>query len=278
MSENVTTEPDGASNSELAELTDFELDRKIVESNQMIKSAIEGRDRAVDMIKACEKSAVLSAWRLGKSLIEKKTRLTHGSWLPWLDSCGISPSSASDYTRIARQIASAGDLGSSIRETLLTLPAPATAKPKSKPTLAVRIVEPTTAKPKSKPTLAVRIVEPATAKPKSKPTLAVRIVEPEPVWPTALDSAAMIEGLEKELYDEREKNETLEERTAIMEEAVDPKSRKAIDKLNNQAELIRTLKASVAKWQSKHADARRENGALKRRIRALENQKGARAI
>ena len=59
MSENVTTEPDGASNSELAELTDFELDRKIVESNQMIKSAIEGRDRAVDMIKACEKSAVL---------------------------------------------------------------------------------------------------------------------------------------------------------------------------------------------------------------------------
>ena len=251
MSENVTTEPDGASNSELAELTDFELDRKIVESNQMIKSAIEGRDRAVDMIKACEKSAVLSAWRLGQSLIEKKTRLTHGSWLPWLDSCGISPSSASDYTRIARQIASAGNLGSSIRETLLTLPAPATAKPKSKPALAVKIVEPATAKPK---------------------TIAVKIVEPEPVWPTSLDSAAMIKGLERELYAERERNEALEERCAIMEEAVDPKSRKVINTINNQRELIKTLKAGVAEWQSKASAARKENAALKHRIRELEKE------
>ena len=194
MPENATSAPDCASTKALAELTDFELDRKIVESNQMIKSALEGRDRAVDMIKACEKSAVMSAWRLGQSLIEKKTRLTHGSWLPWLNSCGISPSSASDYTRMARQIASAGNLGSSIRETLLTLPAPATAKPKA---------------------VVVQIVEPATAKPK---TIAVKIVEPAPVWPTERDSAAMIEGLENELYAEREKVEALEERVAIMEE------------------------------------------------------------
>ena len=238
----------------LGTLADIELDRKIRDRAKMISVALADCDRALEMVKMCERSAVLSAWRLGQLLIEKKGRLTHGAWLPWLDSSGISASSASDYMRIARQIASAGNLGSSIRATIRALPEPATATPKS---------------------VAVKVDSPATAKPK---TLAVKIVEPAPVWPTERDSAAMIEGLEKELYREREKNETLEERTAIMEEAVDPKSRKAIDKLNNQAELIRTLKASVAKWQSKHADARRENGALKRRIRALENQKGARAI
>ena len=251
MPKNVTTEPDGASNNALAALSDSDLDRKVFKQNQMIQSAIEGRDRAVGEVEKCEKSAVLSAWRLGQSLTEKKTRLAHGEWLPWLDSCGISASRASDYTRIARQIASAGNLGSSIRATILALPAPATAKPKSKPTLAVRIVEPATAKPK---------------------TIAVKIVEPAPVWPTERDSAALIEGLENELYAEREKNEGLEERIAIMEEAIDPKSRKAIDKLNNQSELIQTLKASVADWQSKAGSARKEVSALKRKVKALETE------
>ena len=238
-----TTAPPGAATHKT--LADVELDRKIRDQITMIDRAIADRDRAVKTISKCEKCAVISAWRLGHFLIEKKRRLAHGSWIGWLDSCGISPSSASDYTRIARQIASAGNLGSSIRETLRTLPAPATAKPK---------------------TIAVKIVEPATAKPK---TIAVKIVEPAPVWPTERDSAAMIEGLEQELYDARE-------RLGIVEEAVDPKSRKAIDKLNNQAELIKTLKASVAEWQSKHADARRENGALKRKIKTLETELGGR--
>ena len=197
----------------------------------MIESALADRYRALETIKKCEKSAVISAWRLGQFLIEKKGRLTHGAWLPWLDSSGISASSASDYTRIARQIASAGNLKPSIRETLRTLPAPPTAKPKSKPAPAV--------------------------------------VEPEPVETPEPDSAAVIEGLEKELYD-------AQERVAIMEEAADPKIRKAVDKLNNQVELIRTLKASVATWQSKHADARREISALKRQIRALETELGRR--
>ena len=251
---NATNAPVGASNKALVALSDFDLDRKIGEQNQMINNALAGRDRALDMVEKCEKSAVLSAWRLGQFLIEKKGRLTHGAWLPWLDSCGISPSSASDYTRIARQIASAGNLGSSIRETLRTLPAP------------------TTAKPKSKPTLAVRIVEPATAKPKSKPTLAVRIVAPEPAWPTALDSAAMIEGLESELYAEREKNEALEERVSIMQEAADPESRETANRMANQAEVIRTLKASSADWQSKAGAARKEITMLKRKIKALEKE------
>ena len=269
MSENVTTEPDGVSNSELAELTDFELDRKIVESNQMIKSAIEGRDRAVVEVEQCEKSAVLSALRLGQFLIVKKGRLEHGRWLPWLESTGISSSSAADYMRIARQIASAGNLGSSIRETLRTLPAPATAKPKSPTTIAVRVVAPATAKPKS---VAVKVDSPATATPKS---VAVRIVTPEPAWPTALDSAAMIEGLESELYAEREKNEALEERVSIMQEAADPESRETANRMANQAALIRTLKASSADWQSKAGAARKEITMLKRRIKLLEKELAA---
>ena len=224
---NATNAPDGASNKALAALSDFNLDRRIGEQNQMIESALADRYRALETIKKCEKSAVISAWRLGQSLIEKKRRLTHGAWLPWLDSCGISASSASDYTRIARQIASAGNLKPSIRETLRTLPSPSTT-------------------PKSK-----SVIEPA---------------EPAPVVP---DNAAVIKDLETELYD-------AQERIGIMEEAADPKSRKAIDKLNNQAELIKTLKASVAEWQSKHADARRENGALKRKIKTLETELGER--
>ena len=213
----------------LGTLADIELDRKIRDRAKMIRVALADCDRALEMVKMCERSAVLSAWRLGQLLIEKKDRLTHGSWLPWLDSSGIKSTTATDCMRLARQIASAGDLKSSIRASLRAVAAPS-ATPKPQP-----------------------VIEPA---------------EPAPVAP---DNAEVIEDLETELYD-------AQERVALMEEAVDPKSRKAIDKLNNQAELIRTLKASVAEWQSKHADARRENGALKRRIRALENQKGARAI
>ena len=252
MPENATSAPGDASNNELAALSDSDLDQKIGKKIQMIGNALAGRDRAVEEVEKCKKSAVLSAWRLGQFLIEKKSRLAHGEWLPWLYSLPrVSHSSASDYMRLARQIASAGNLGSSIRATLRALPAPATAKPKSKPTLAVRIVDPATAKPK---------------------TIAVKIVEPAPVWPTERDSAAMIEGLENELYAERERNEALEERMSIMEEAIDPKSRKAVDKLNNQAELIRTLKASSADWQSKAGAARKEITMLKRKIKTFEKE------
>ena len=129
-----------------------------------------------------------------------------------------------------------------------------------------------TAKPKSVPVIVpvpVKVVEPATATPK---TVAVKIVESEPVWPTSLDSAAMIEGLEIELYSEREKNETLEERVSIMQEAADPESRETANRLVNQAELIRTLKAQVADWQAKAGAARKEITTLKRRIKGLEKE------
>ena len=130
--------------------------------------------------------------------------------------------------KLARQISSAGNLGPSISETLGTLTAPPVAKPK-------------------------------------KPLLAV--IEPEPIEPPGPDDAAVIEQLEIELSDARE-------RVAIMEEAADPKSRKQIDTINNQRELVRTLKASVADWQSKASAARKENGALKRKITRLEAELG----
>ena len=208
----------------LGTLADIELDRKIRDRAKMISVALADHDRALDQVKMCERSAVLSAWPLGQFLTEKKGRLEHGRWLPWLESTGISSSSAADYMRLGREISSAGNLGPSIRATIRALSPPAPA-----------------------------------------------VVEPGPADLSEPDSAAVITKLEADLYD-------AQERTAIMEEAVDPKSRKAIDKLNNQAELIKTLKASVADWQSKASAARKENASLKRRIRALENQKGARAI
>ena len=113
MPENATSAPGDASNNELAALSDSDLDQKIGAKIQMIGSALEGRDRAVEEVERCKKSAVLSAWRLGQFLIEKKSRLTHGGWLTWLDSCPrVSSSSAANYMRLARQIASAGNLGS----------------------------------------------------------------------------------------------------------------------------------------------------------------------
>ena len=208
-----------------AKLADYELDRRIRYQIEMIGRALTDRDRFLEKIAQAEKSAVNSAWRLGHFLIEKKGRLEHGRWLPWLESTGISSSSAADYMRLAREISSAGNLKSSIRATLRALSSPsATPKP---------------------------MIEPA---------------EPAPAVP---DDAAVIEDLETELYD-------AQERIGIMEEAADPKSRKAINKLNNQTELIKTLKASVGEWQSKHADARRENGALKRMIKTLETELGRR--
>ena len=222
MSENVTTEPDGASNSELAELTDFELDRKIGEQNQMINRALAARDDALKAVTKCEKSAVISAWRLGQFLIEKKRRLGHGQWLPWLSTVGLGERQARRYLRLA-EIGLESDLDVSIVRTLKKLDA----------------VTPATA--------------PAPASAKLAP------VEPE------ADNAAVIEQLESELSDARE-------RCSIMLEAADPKSRKPIDTINNQRELIKTLKALAADWQGKASSARKENGALKRKIAGLEKQ------
>ena len=250
MPENATSAPDCASNKALAALSDFALDRKIGEQNHMINSALADRARAADMIEKCEKSAVLSAWQLGQSLIEKKGRLAHGEWLPWLASSGISSSSASNYVRMAQQISSAGNLKSSIRATLELLPV-RTAKPKSAPKLvAVKIFKPTTGAPKK---VNIKVTAPDLG------------IEP---------GAETISALEKELYGEREKVADLEERNAIMTETADPEAQKTADTINNQRQLIKTLKASVSEWQGKASAARKEITMLKRRIKGLENPAG----
>ena len=253
MPDNSPAAPDGASPDGAAThktLADDELDRAIRDRLQMINRALADHDRAIKTITQCEKSAVLTAWRLGGLLAEKKGRLEHGRWLPWLESTGISSSSAADYMRLAREISSAGNLKSSIRATLQALPSPS-ATPKPKPTIAVKAVKPATATPK---TVAVKIVEPDLG------------IEP---------GAETISALEKELYGEREKVADLEERIAIILEAADPEIREAVDKLNNQAELIRTLKAQVADWQAKAGAARKEAAALKRKIKTFEKELAA---
>ncbi len=188
-------------------LSDENLDRKIAQLNQSVDAALADH-------KTAERSAVEDAWALGQHLVEKKNRLKHGEFLPWLATTGIADSTANEFMMLARQITSVGDLGVSIRSSIRGL------KPPPQPAAALPV-------------------------------------------PAEVDPATIISGLEADLA-------AAEERTAIMEEAADPKSRKAIDKLNNQAELVRTLKASVGNWQSKHADAVREIKALKRRCKALE--------
>ena len=152
-------------NKAVGELTDSNLDREISQLNQTVEGAFADHETAHETIQTAhetirrsEKSAVETAWRLGALLAEKKKRLEHGAWLPWLDSAGISASSASNYTRIARQIASAGSLGPSIRSTLESLPALATAKPKSVPEIVpVAVIQPAAAKPKA---ISVEIAKP----------------------------------------------------------------------------------------------------------------------
>ena len=108
----------------LAKLDDHALDRAIGQDVQMLNAALRDRERHLEAVAGCEKSAVLTAWRLGGRLLERKKRLPHGEWLPWLRSVEIPERSARDYMRLATQIGSAADLGPSIRATLRALPKP----------------------------------------------------------------------------------------------------------------------------------------------------------
>ena len=168
--------------------------------------------------------------------------------LPWLASSGISSSSASNYVRMAQQISSAGNLKSSIRATLELLPV-RTAKPKSAPKFVdVKIFKPTTGAPKK---VNIKVTAPDLG------------IEP---------GAETISALEKELYGEREKVADLEERNAIMTETADPEAQKTADTINNQRQLIKTLKASVSEWQGKASAARKEITMLKRRIKGSKRR------
>ncbi|MDE0479223.1 MAG: hypothetical protein OXI13_06310 [Gammaproteobacteria bacterium] len=46
--------------------------------------------------------SVEAAWQLGHVLVEKKRRLGHGKWLPWLDGQGIPRRSASRFMELSR--------------------------------------------------------------------------------------------------------------------------------------------------------------------------------
>ena len=199
-------------------LSDENLDRKIAQLNQSVDAALADH-------KTAERSAVEDAWALGQHLVEKKNRLKHGEFLPWLATTGIADSTANEFMMLARQITSVGDLGVSIRSSIRGL------KPPPKPVTAVQPV------------------------PDEADTAEADTAE--------ADTATIISGLEADLADS-------EERSAIMEEAASPESRKAIDKLNNQVELIKTLKSSVANAQAKNTDLKREIRSLKRKVKALE--------
>ena len=199
-----TAPPVAATLNTLAVLSNFNLHRKIGEQNQTINNALADRRRALDQVKKCEKSAVETAWSLGKLLNEKKGRLGHSAFLPWLEKVGISSSASAKYMKLAGQISTRGNLG------------PEHQRDNPRRWNRRKLLPPSSRRP------------------------------PSPIQPPSSP------GLEDDLG-------TAQERIGLMEESVDPKSRKAIDRLNNQTELIKTLKASVAGWQSKASAARERN-------------------
>ena len=111
--------------------------------------------------------------------------------------------------------------------------------------------------------------------PKPEPKTAAVKPAADPIVHSALDQEqsddALAAKLESELHDKEGEIEGLRERIAIMEESADPDLRAAMQKINNQAEIIRTLKSQVGSWQAKCGDLQREKRSLKRKLKALEN-------
>ena len=231
-------------------LADSELDHAIADDVRMIAAALDDREKHLEAVAGCEKSAVLSAWRLGGRLIEKKRRLPRGGWLPWLATAGISTSSAADYMRLAREISDAGNLGASIRATLRVLPAPKPATPANRAAPQAPQNEAATTAQRD------RVMALARGQAAARAEMA-----PDP-----------FAALEKALDDERGKNEGLVEKLAIVEAQLDPKQLDQIEGLNAQ---ISTLKSQVNSWQSKYADVKRERDSWKRKAKQLEKQLAA---
>ena len=182
-----------------ATFADRELDRRISDGAEMIRSALRDHDRAVAQQRQCQKSAVLTAWNLGRLLNEKKSRLDHGCFGPWLATVGISSSSAADYMTLGREISDVGNLKSSISQTLKALAPPPEKLPVRPPPAAPR---------------------PAAVQPAEKlPALRDRIEK----LPAPRDRIEELEdrivGLEGELHAERELTEELRRRILELEAA-----------------------------------------------------------
>ena len=114
----------------LAPLADHELDQRIRDRVTMIGNALRDHERLAEQQRKCERSAVISAWSLGKLLNERKSRIQHGGWLDYLKSAGIGERDAQRYMRIGAGIRLESDLGPSITKTLEALPPPANDRPR----------------------------------------------------------------------------------------------------------------------------------------------------
>lgn len=220
---------------DLATFPDNRLDAAIAEKVSMIASALAGVEKALTEQANCERSAVLSAWRLGGYLVEKKRRLAHGEWLLWLETTSLSVRSAQDYMRLAGQIRSAAYLKSSIAETLRGLP-----KPRQEPA-------------------------PPQDEPPGPPMIQVRSDHVEAAEKTIEEKDATIEQLTGTV-DEHE------ERIALMTAGLSPDENAKIEKLNNDAALIRTLKGRVNELLAEVQTLKQEIRRLKRKITATDNR------
>ena len=257
-------------NVSFAGLSNFNLDRQISQLNQTVESALDAHRQA-------EQTAVETAWHLGRHLLEKKSRLKHGEWATWLGTTTITDKTASKYMRIAH-IGPGSDLGPSINATIRMLQAQDDAAP---PVLAPTHDPLDCLVGKAPGDDAPPVLAPEVVKAEGEAALVwinkwlaaheakraqVQVIEGEAVEVEVIppdDSASIISDLECELAE-------AQERVAIMEDGSDPKGREVYTKINNQAELIKTLKSSVALWQTKHADVMAQLKALKRRNKALE--------
>jgi mannose/cellobiose epimerase-like protein (N-acyl-D-glucosamine 2-epimerase family) len=82
-----------------------------------------------------QRSALEAAWHAGTALLEVKSRLQHGEWLPWLvGNTQVSERTAQVYMRIASNTQRAADLKpeQSIRKALEVISEPEPSKPKRK--------------------------------------------------------------------------------------------------------------------------------------------------
>ena len=203
---------------------------------------------AMDHFEGLARRTIAAAWEAGHCLQTLKDSLGHGAWLPWLEQNGIKARTASRLIKLCREFpdgksANLADF-KSVAEALAVVPR------RSLPTEAPEApVSPVNADP--------------TGIPESGPDALPREQE-------ASDSA--LQQALADMQRERDRTNELEERLAIMEESATPEARKIAARVNSQIAQIRALKASVAEWQTKHRDVRRECTALRRKSKARDRR------
>ena len=180
---------------------------------------------------------VEQGWHCGEALQAVKDALPHGGWLPWLEDNGIARRTASHLLKLHSAYPEMGKLCpfESVDAALK-----AAAQPKA------------IAPPKPEPD------EPGSA-----------LAAPEGDLGEPQDDAAVFASLEAALYDEREKNEELEERISIILEG---NERELVAKYSSNRELIRTLKARVNQLLHENGFLTRERRMLKRKLAAAEKE------